>query len=366
MKAWRGLGLLFLGLGSAACGLLLGIPDAIRDDSVGQEAGKGDVLNPDGPAQDTGGKDTGDQDTGMMMDGAADGGKVPVPLTSNNRPWGLAIDDMFLFWSEPTNWVIGRCNKDGSNAVQLATGSPYAIQVRVIAADGAHVYWAQFDKIYKCARGGCGNAPTAIVTGLANSAYTVGLDSTYVYFVEAVPKTLYRVPKSGGSEQLLATLTADANSILVDNGFVIATLQDGSVVKVPVGGGSPVVLTAVTGKDARGLTITNARAYYTVLADPATIGYTPLASPQGTTPVALMQRLPFGITNDITDLYWTETVTLGPSGNVKKCSLANCGQPIVVASMQNVPKWVVSDTAAIYWTNFGNGNNEGELMKLLK
>src|SRR5581483_10884896 len=123
--------------------LTLDIPDAIRDDTIGQEGGKPDTGT-DGPAQDTGtdsGMDTSAGDTGIK------GGKPqPVSLTNGNRPWGLAIDDMYVFWSEPTNYVIGRCNKDGSNPVQLATGINNAFGVHVIAADGTDLYWAQFDK----------------------------------------------------------------------------------------------------------------------------------------------------------------------------------------------------------------------------
>jgi hypothetical protein len=369
MKASRGFALL-LGLGSAACGLILGIPEAIRDDTIGQDGGKADSgtdspmsdVSSDQQKQDTSMDDTGTLDTGT------DAAKLPVPLMSGNRPWGLAIDDTYLYWSEPTNFIIGRCGKDGSNPVQLATGSMNAFGVHQLVSDNTDVYWAQFTDILKCARGGCSNAPTKVQTNLPNSAFRVAVDSTNVYWEQDVQKTIYKSAKTGGAITPLhnSALTDTVWAIAVDNGFVVAALNDGSVIKVSTGGGTPIVLANPTTSSALNFTIHSGRAYYTLFADPGTIAYTPLNGPVGSTPVALMQRFAYGVTNDGIDLYWTETVTFGPNGNVKKCSLANCGQPIVVASMQNVPKWVLTDTTAIYWTNYGNGNNQGELMKLLK
>src|SRR6185295_18458721 len=103
-----------IALGASACGLILGIPEATRDDSVGQEAGKMDTGPMGDGSTDTGtGQDGTMQDTGTMETGT-DGGVMPVKLTTGNRPWGLAIDDMYVFWSETTHYAIDRCNKDGS------------------------------------------------------------------------------------------------------------------------------------------------------------------------------------------------------------------------------------------------------------
>jgi len=194
------------------------------------------------------------------------------------------------------------------------------------------------------------------------------VDANSIYWEQDAQKTIYKSAKTGGAITPVnsSPLSDTVEYMIIDNGFVIATLNDGSLVKVPVGGGAAVVLTDPSTASALGLTVYNGRAYYTFFDDPGMIEYSTIAGPKGSTPVALMQRLPYGITNDGTDLYWTETVTLGPSGNVKKCSLANCSTPATIASMQNVPKWIVSDMTSIYWTNFGNGNNEGELMKLPK
>src|SRR5437764_4592730 len=131
MTSWH---LLCLAAGSSACGLILGIPDRIRDDAIGQDGGAKDTGT-DGPKQEGGDQDTGGQDTGMV-DTGADGGKPqPVPLTTGNRPWGLAIDDMYVYWSEPSNYVIGRVGKDGSNNVSLATGVNNAFGVHQLATD---------------------------------------------------------------------------------------------------------------------------------------------------------------------------------------------------------------------------------------
>lgn len=365
MNASRVLAFLGLAVSTSACGLILGIPDAIRDDSVGQEGGKPDTGMPEGSTDTGTGQDGTMQDTGTMETGT-DGGVMPTKLTMGNRPWGLAIDNTYVYWSEPFNYVIGRVGKDGSNPISLATGAGSAFGVHQLATDGTDVYWSNLGDIMKCAVTGCSNAPTKVQPNLANTAYTVGLDANSLYWDQQ--KTIYKSAKSGGAATPVnnAPFSDTVENFVLDNGFVIATLNDGSVVKVPSGGGAPVVLADPASASSLGLTIYNGRAYFTLFADPGMIEYTTIAGPKGATPVALMQRFPYGVTNDSMDLYWTEMITLGPNGNIKKCSLANCIQPQIIASMQNVPKWIVTDSTAIYWTNVGNGNNEGEIMKLPK
>jgi hypothetical protein len=255
-----------------------------------------------------------------------------------------------------------RADKDGSNAVALAQGST-AFGVNDIQTDGTDVFWCNFTEVYKCAIGGCSNAPTKIAT-LPNSCYYSALDATNMYVGVTASTTLWRIPKAGSSGTQIATLPAAAVGLMIDNGYVLAGLDNGALVKVAVGGGTPGTLVTAGGGGIYGVTLYNARAYYSVFGNPGQIAFAPLAD-GGATPIALNQVQPFGIGNDGTNIYWVNQGTLQQDGQLQRCSLASC-TPATLADKRDVPKDIALDGTSVYWAEFGNGPNSGGIYKIAK
>ncbi len=345
------------------CTALLDMRDVVfasGDGGVDADGGRDGDGSPQDGAATLDGSQGGDSSTGT------DGGPgVPVPLTIGNRPWGLAIDDTYVFWSEPFNYVIGRVGKDGSDPIPLATGSTYAFGTMHVVADGTDVFWTRLDFIYRCARNGCNGMPTAVASNLPNSARAIAVDATNVYYGDDTAMQIRKVAKTGGPTSLVSSLAAAVNDMVVLDGTIYATLDNGTLATVPATGGTAGIRGSPSAVEYWGLALRNGFLYLTTFADPGTLQFATLDG--GVLPFALAQRYPFGVTADDTDVYWTSTGTLGqPNGTVSRCSIAQCVTPTPIAEDQDTPKWIRSDPAAIYWTNQGNAPNSGGLMKLVK
>ncbi len=360
--------------GLFACSGLLGLQEPTVDDTIG---GDGSTSQTDGgDAGDSGSTGDATPDTGddaTASDGG-DGGGGPVVLASGIRPWDIIVDDTYVYWTESLTSRVMRASKvDGSGAIPMADGNNSAgYGPRSITQDGTYLYWNSVDTIFRCDKAGCQNAPTALCGYGTGTPNYVAVDGNYVYFTEYGPGDLYRIDKtaSSGTPQHLADFSDDAEGLVVTGGNVYVALDTGEVVRVPVGGGTPVTVTAPGAPaPAYGLTLAGSKLYWTNLADPGKVSYVETSGfDAGTSPVALQEHYPFGITSDTTDLYWVASGNFQLSdGIVRKCSLAQC-TPTDFATKQNVPKFVAVDSAFVYWTDYGNSSNlnDGFVMKAPK
>jgi Stigma-specific protein, Stig1 len=147
-------------------------------------------------------------------------GQAPSPFGTGQGTITVALDNNNVYWADQGNfvWTCPKTGCPGGVATQLATGGYNAI-----ATDGVNVYWAgqttvsqvpvgggptvvlasglgladgvatdginvyftdvHFGIVYKCAVGGCGNAPTVVVSGLDNPNF-VAVDATSVYYTD--------------------------------------------------------------------------------------------------------------------------------------------------------------------------------------
>lgn len=145
---------------------------------------------------------------------------------------------LYFSYSDASTYIV-RAPLSGGNAVELLTAPAYVEQILV---DGSDYFWTAANKIWK---------GTAQVAKNLVGPTLVGFDSGYVYFEDGYSNGafsgLYRVPKSGGTVESLATGIA-SSAAAVDGADVYWTdRKGGTLYKVPVAGGAPV--TVATGLD---------------------------------------------------------------------------------------------------------------------
>jgi hypothetical protein len=101
----------------------------------------------------------------------------------------LAVDAQNLYWTngnpEGTGSVM-KCKKSACEAT-LVTLADARSSPEGIAVDGTTVYWTEQGGVYKCAIGGCNDAPTFVT---ASSSQAIAIDAAHIYLVQ-----------SGASEQ---------------------------------------------------------------------------------------------------------------------------------------------------------------------
>ena len=359
-RAW-----LLLGAGTAvlaACAVLGDLPNpAVVDNLADGGVDAADAAPDVAPPSDAG--------TEAAADADGDAGFVPTQLVTGIRPWNLAVDDTYVYWSAPFNYQVGRADKkDGANVVLLASGTGSAgFAAWGVALDANYVYWVNTSAVLRCAKTGCANAPTKLTDTNASARY-IAVDDTYAYYTESSTMTLNRVLKAGGTPTAFATFTEQPEHVVLDSGYLYVTL-DTSVARVAVANGA--VQTLVKSPQVASpsyLTIALDKVYFTEFGDPGPVDFVATTGADaGFGAFALNQSIPFGITNDAQNVYWVATGNpSAANGKIMRCAKASCS-PTPVATGQNDPKMIVNDGTALYWTNEGNNSttyDDGAVMRL--
>jgi hypothetical protein len=225
---------------------------------------------------------------------------------------------------------------------------------------------------------GVDGGPVPIVSGLYAPDHLV-LDSTYFYWTSNAGVS--RIPKGGGCVQLVAS-TPNAWGMAVGPSNVYWTTQNsGTVMSVPIAGGSPSTLWSAPapGVYTDGIAVDSANVYWSAIW-PNNQGVI-LEEPKGGGAVSVLASgliNPFDVTVDSKSVYWTEQgpnnpqttngMTLSallsgatplPEGGVDAGDAAvgayDGGGPVtVLASGQYLPMWIAVDSANVYWTTWGD------------
>jgi hypothetical protein len=166
-------------------------------------------------------------------------------------------------------------------------------------------------------------------------------------------------------------LSIDSNNIYVWNSGTFSgngTLNnsDGTVVQIPLGGGSPTTLASnmVVAYAAPYLNaVTNdTKNVYWVSGGPGTPGAINVAPIGGASPAQVLyagQTYPEAVVTDGTDLYWSNWGTFDAQGNyngdgaVLKAPVGGGASPTTLASNQKAPAALALDGTNVYWTNIG-------------
>jgi sugar lactone lactonase YvrE len=256
----------------------------------------------------------------------------PVAIATNMvGASGIALDSDNVYWANYWAWTIMAIGKDGGcgdAAVcprQLAPTPTFPSAVsypRAVAADGTHVFWANFDSA-------CGAA----------GVYQVGVDGGILPLGSMACGPYFLFPAAGYLYFSYAGVWR-AQVGVADAATIVATptIPEGGTVPVTTGG------VAADGTDL----------YWTVI-DTGRVNKLPLGSTcvEGATcPAIVTGDSPggaFALTLDADNVYWTNM----KEGTVKRVSKA--GGPVsTLATGQATAQVIATDGARVYWANFGD------------
>ena len=297
---------------------------------------------------------------GALMKVPTGGGKTTT-VVSGQSPSGLAIAGTNLYWtnygtfvSASTNYTLNTVMTvpiSGGDPAPLVSGQTGSVGPESVAVDATNVYWTNSTgTVMKLSLGG--GTPITLASGL-DFPGSIAVDATNVYWMNQGTSgradgyaRLMTVPIKGGTPTTLASadrmasggIAVDATSVYwayyiydSDNAAPGGTSTPdggtagcaGTVLKVPVGGGTPITL--ASGQFCSGGQVAvDATAVYWVNGGLQANGYTdgavmalPLA---GGTPIAVaaMQNTNGGLAIDATSVYWTIGGTADGDGAVLK------------------------------------------------
>ena len=286
---------------------------------------------------------------------------------------GILVDDTSVYWTQPSDGLVMRADKDGANAVTLISTSAPGGRVffpRYITADATTIYIADAQSSYvvSCAKTGCGNNPTTVAllaTAAQASPNQIGLLAPYVYFTDDTDSVWRALADGSGGAQRLATyapplpdgggVTSSPQAIATDSAFVYWTNDDGTVQKAPLDGGAPALVTTGSLASVGEVALVNGTLFFTQQVENTGTVETALVTGGKSHIVAASQSFPTGITADATNIYWVDQGPLtynDTHGTVMTCPLDNCSAPVVLASGQAQPWGIAVDADAVYWTNY--------------
>jgi hypothetical protein len=193
------------------------------------------------------------------------GGSV-VPLASGRAqnvigPADVALVGTDLYFTDSLGLMKVPTTSSGTAATLFDSGPCGG----ALATDGSNLYWQNSStrKLVKKSIGGGAAVEVASVQDyapyivvVANNAYWIELDPGGVGVIKTVPTV-------GGAPTPLTSSEDDPQHLAVDGTYVYWTNKDGSVYKVPVGGGPKNMLVAAHDSDAWGIAVDATSVYWT-------------------------------------------------------------------------------------------------------
>jgi sugar lactone lactonase YvrE len=169
-----------------------------------------------------------------VMQADADGSNPTQVATGQTQVGSIAVHSGFLYWT--TQNALRELDLSGGSPSSLATGQT---SPRSVAVDATHVYWATGswganESVQRIPKGGGTIDP--LTTPGAYGSFAITLDSNYLYAADNHGGIIWRIPKAGGTVQLLAVTQPNTYpfDIAVDNVAVYWSSEiDATLAKVP-------------------------------------------------------------------------------------------------------------------------------------
>lgn len=283
------------------------------------------------------------------------GACVPTRLASvtDGHPTGIAVDATSAYFgvasldSATTRPSLAKVPKDALEAqpekLLVPTTRWYPAQV---IADAPYVM------VVSSASGG-GDATIFRVNGAGGNEIPLGgactiddnrglaADDTHAYVVNERVRQAYRILKSSGACQSIATFPGAPSQIAVDSTQLYVATSAG-IVSLPKGGGAQTPLAVAEVPAAWGVVVDGSQ-LFTSTSDGRIVAMNKDGS--GAVVLAKNQAQPTGLVVDATRVYWANTL----GGEIWSVGRAG-GEAVLLASGQTGARWIAMDERRVYWT----------------
>ena len=244
----------------------------------------------------------------------------------------------------------GTCNQGMCSAVTMWSAAN--ARPRRIALDATHIYFLEFTNgiLRRIPKAG---GSVEILAAAKKQGTNLAVDSTHVYFVDDFELTVNRVPKTGGTVEQLATLSGAATWLTLDsaNVYVSESAAQGKIYKLSKAGGAPTALASSLWP--AGVAVSATHAYWPNFQLNAGLWRVPLSG--GTAePVDPTTSNGQEIAVDAMHVYWTVLNAGANKGELRKLPLAG-GNVEILATGQAGPRGLALDASHAYWTNADDG-----------
>ena len=130
------------------------------------------------------------------------GGGAPTPIADvdhyagNCGVYGLVSDSTYVYWANYSSAVIKRSALDGTGVTPLFNGGQY---MNALALAGGSLYFHQYPNSFINRVSTAGSGSTTFVNAGATNGQNLATDGSYLYFTDGTPGTVNQVPLNAAS-----------------------------------------------------------------------------------------------------------------------------------------------------------------------